>query len=424
MSTWTVLLLGFFLLSTVFFCTVELCVLLVHRLRLQVLEDSGDRRARLVNRILEKQDLAATSANVGVQLSIAGAAATFWWGATELELGAGEKVVALVIAFPLLFLLMAIVPRVVVPSRPTRWLLTLSYPFTVACWTFYPVSRVLRALRGTPPSSTTDSSHLAKHPSLVLREDLRELISRPELEILGEREAEMALKLFRFGGALVRELMTPSDRVVALPIDATVGELFAEVRKAGFTRIPVYRGSKDRLVGLINVHDVLETPTHKTLEKFVRQAPEVAPKSSAYSLFVHLQRNPNWMAFVMDGEKCEGIVTVEDLVEEILGEIYDEFELPRPRYVPAGKRRLRANASLSVRELGHDLRLGKDDREDSGLADATIADAVERQLGRPPAVGDSVVLDGLRVQVTKVSEDRAVEVEVSRSGGPGPAEES
>jgi putative hemolysin len=398
------------LLLAVFFCTVELCVLLVHRLRLKVLDDSGDPRARVLNRLLEKQDLAATSANVGVLLAVAGVAAVSWLLGVYAGMSTAAHLGVIGLTIFLLLLLVTILPRVVVRARPTRVLIALAYPFAFFTWVFYPLSRVLLALRGGLTRGS-NSSRLASHPSLVLREDLRRLITRPDLAILGEREAEMAQKLFRFGSTLVRDLMTPSANVIALPESATVGEVYDVVRDAGFTRIPVFRESRDSLIGLINVHDVLDVPEDRTLDGFLRPAARVPSNSLAHSLFVHLQRTPHWMAFVEDDGCCVGIVTVEDLVEEVLGEIYDEFELPRPRYVPAGRRRLRVSGSLSLRELGIDLRLSRPE-----LDDRIIAAAVEEALGRPPLEGENVDIGGLRVWVTRVADDRATEVEVGRSG--------
>jgi putative hemolysin len=401
-----------FLLLAAFFCAVELCVLLVHRLRLQVLEEAGNRRARLVNRLLEKQDLAAMSATVGVELSIAGTAASSWYLGASLELGTGGRIGVELAAVLVLLLLVTLLPRIVVPARPTRTLVLLAYPFALACRLFYPLCRALLALRDRCAArAPRESSHLETHPSLVFREDLRKLISRPELAILGEREREIALKLFRFGGALVRDLMTPSADVVALAEGSTVADLHELVRAAGFTRIPIFRESKENLVGLVNVHDVLDQPPERGLEGFVRPAPRVAPSSLAHSLFVHLQRTPHWMAFVEVDGRSVGIVTVEDLVEEILGDIYDEFELPRPRYVPAGRRRLRASGLLSLEELGRDLGLGRSD-----LPDKPIAAAIRDKLGRPPQEDEVVDIEGLRLQVRRVRDGEAAEVEVGRHG--------
>ena len=393
----------------VFFCTVELCVLLAHRLRLRVLAESGDARARLLNRLLEHPDLAATSANVGMQLSIAGLATVSWLIGVEAGFSIAARVAVSSATIVSLLLLVTLLPRAVVPARPTRLFLVLAYPFDFFCWLFLPLSRLLLALRGRSGRARGDTGALATHSSLVLREDLRRLITRPDLGILPERETEMARKLFRFGGKLVRDLMTPFEQITALPIDATVGDLKRVVAKAGYTRIPVWRERPERLVGLVNIHDALHLPAEHALEPLLRAAPCVPPNSLAQSLFIYLQRNPDWMAFVERDGRCEGIVTVEDLVEEILGEIYDEFELPRPRYVSAGRRRLRVSGTLTLRELARDLR-----RPHDGLDDTPLAQAVRERLTREPREGERLEIAGIALRVTRVVGGEVTEIEISR----------
>ncbi len=401
-----------FLLLAVFCCCLELAGLLAHRLRLMVYAKSGRTRTRVLDWLLEESGTASMAAGLGAHVAVAGVAATTWtiadgfgWAATECAM------VAVGVAL-LLFVLVELVPRTIVPHRPTRVLVFFAYPYLALTWILYPLARLLTVLRRLSAGSSAggNASALGTPPSFLLREDLRRLISRPELAILGERETEMALQLFRFQTTLVRDLMTPLARVIAVPESATVEDVFRTVREAGFTRIPVFRGETHRLVGLVNVQGMLHADPARSIDSFVRTAPSVEPLSPAQSLFANLRRNPDWMAFVEENGRCVGIVTVEDLVEEILGEIIDEFEMPRPRYVPAGRHRLRANARLELREIGRDLDLGRED-----LPPEPVAAAIRAAIGRAPQVGERVEIHGLPVYVTRVEDGEAAEIEIPRA---------
>lgn len=226
--------------------------------------------------------------------------------------------------------------------------------------------------------------------------------------ILEERDRELIQSVVEFGDKTVREVMTPRPEIFAVAVDTTIEQFTEMLREHPFSRVPVYDGSLDSIVGIVFAHDVLQIPdaearTH-TVKDIMRTDVQFVPESKRGSEQLReMQKENNHMAIVIDEYGgVAGIVTIEDLVEEIVGEIRDEHETTADviresdtSYVVPGSMDVdRLDELFGVRPEGHEA--------------TTVAGLVSEIVGRIPQAGEVIQDDGLRYEVLE-STDRRVE---------------
>jgi CBS domain containing-hemolysin-like protein len=218
---------------------------------------------------------------------------------------------------------------------------------------------------------------------------------------LGDAERALVAKAVSFGERSVRHVLTPRRDIVAVPIDSAPGELLRVMRESGCSRIPVYRGERDDVVGFLYVKDVLGREIAAGgIEPLLRQPYVVQAEKTVGELFREFRARKVHIALVLDEYgSLVGLVTMEDLLEEMFGEMRDELDEDAE---PAIRRRapgsFMVSGRVSVGELNARLKLGIPPSED----EATIAGVVIDRLGRVPTAGESLQMDGFTVTVEKL----------------------
>lgn len=232
--------------------------------------------------------------------------------------------------------------------------------------------------------------------------------------ILEPEEGEWVWSIVGFGDTLVRSVMTPRVDMVVAPIDASLDALAERFIESGHSRIPIYEESIDRIVGILHIRDLLralrspEPPPVAELVKPPFFIPETKPLGE---LLKELQARFQQLAIVVDEYGgTAGMVTVEDLLEEIVGEIMDEHEALAAELepLPDGAYRVDGRAHLELLEDLFEVKF--DDDQDV----ETVAGLIYRELGRVPQPGDAVELQGLRLTVEEVTDRRIQSVRVER----------
>jgi CBS domain containing-hemolysin-like protein len=290
------------------------------------------------------------------------------------------------------------VKRLVWPIRFLLWLMT---PITVFVRFFFSVASLAEE-PVTPEEETAD--------------DVEALIEAGEEEgILEESDRELVRSAVEFGDKLVREVMTPRPEIFAVPENITLEAFLGQLREHNFSRVPVFSGSIDNITGIAFAHDLLqisdEEARARTVSSFMRPAVFVPETKRVYELLREMQREKQHMRIVIDEYGgVSGLVTIEDLLEEIVGEIHDEHEEDaEPQREPGGV--WLVPGSFPVAQLP-DL-FG----EQAGLSDlgeayeaTTLGGLVSEIEGRIPSPGEVVQLEsaGLRMEVV-ASTDRRVE---------------
>jgi putative hemolysin len=405
------------ILLNAYFVAAEYGLVTARRTRIQELAQKGDRRARAVLRIVADPPRFIAAMQLGVT-------------ATSLAIGAlGEQVLARVfdpifasfLAFALAFLIITflhvvvgeLVPKGVALEYSERTALAVSTPvrgffvvFKPLIWVLQRSSEaILRALGLRPPGGEVD---------VYSEAELKMLLSRSTEEgELEQQEQEMLYKVFDFADKEVSAVMVPRPEVVALSIDLPPEEALAAVIESPYTRYPVYRETLDKVVGILHVRDLFSALVDRgiagvQLEQLLRPAYIVPETKDLAALLAEFRKANQHMAIVVDeyGD-LEGIVTLEDLLEEIVGEIEDEFDLPDESIEQLDNGCLRIHGTFPIDDFNEQFNrsLPIEDYH-------TIGGFVFGMLGRAPEPGDEVKADGTRFKVLEVEGSRIERLEV------------
>jgi putative hemolysin len=405
-----VALLGLLLLNA-FFVAAEYGLVTSRRTRIMELEHEGNRRAKAVLRITSDPPRFIAAMQLGVTIS-------------SLAIGAlGEQVLArrfdtvmasflavilaLLIVTYLHVVIGELVPKGIALGHPERTALAVSTPVR---W-FFIVMRpliwllqestnlALRVLNLEPPGAEHEA-----HSEAELRMLLSSSAEQGEIE---HSEQEMLYKVFDFADKEVVDVMVPRPEVVAISVALPAEDVLKAVLESPYTRYPVYRESLDDIVGVLHIRDLIEAMQGSgvaavDLEAIVRPAYMVPETKSLGVLLAEFRRTNQHLAVVIDEYgSMEGIVTLEDLLEEIVGEIEDEFDLPDETVEQVDDETIRVDGTFTIDDFNERFKcdLPHEDYH-------TLAGFVFGLLGRTAEPGDEVSHDGLRFHVDSVEGQR------------------
>jgi CBS domain containing-hemolysin-like protein len=304
-----------------------------------------------------------------------------------------------------------ILPRLLVIGDPERVLEAL-LP------TFRPIARVMRPIadwtaRAVPtkksaPSSGTDDEQADQ------AEVTRAFIDTAEEEgIIEGEERRLLQSIVDFGDTLVREIMTPRPDIVAIRDDATIGDLLALFREQEYSRFPVYKDNLDNIAGFVFVKDLVamkDRDDSRPITPLLRPAVIVPESKRVPELLKQFQRQQTQIAIVVDEYGgTAGLVTIEDMLEEIVGEIRDEYDVESEPIVDEGGGRFLFNGKVDIDEVAQRLNV-QIDRE--GFE--TVGGFLITHLGRVPVVGEQVDIDDLHVEVLDIDRRRGRKVRITR----------
>ncbi|HEX9890731.1 MAG TPA: hemolysin family protein [Actinomycetota bacterium] len=257
-----------------------------------------------------------------------------------------------------------------------------------------------------------------KQGPFVSEEDIRQMAEVGHEEgAIEEEEKEYIHAIFEFGDTVVREVMVPRPDMVSISVTSGLDDVLDLVIRHGYSRIPVYRESPDEIIGVVYAKDVLRHVRNKRTDRDLAdlaRKPYFVPESKRVSdLLKDMQRDKFHLAIVVDEfGSVAGLVTLEDLLEEIVGEIADEYDREEPNVEPAGSNRYRVNARLPVDELNELLEVDLPNTEWD-----TVGGLMMGVLGRLPSQGEEVEVGNLRFTAERVQGRRIAKVVVERTNG-------
>jgi CBS domain containing-hemolysin-like protein len=413
-----------------FFVGVEFAVVASRRTRLDLMADADTRAARLVRRWLEDdaaRDRLIAASQLGITLvslalgAVGENAFEAWLDPYFHELVLPETLAflrGLVPALPLIISLTVVtalhvvlgeqVPKVAVLRNPERFALLSAPVMQVFSAIFrWFISLLDWATRGVLRLVGLQANGQA-HAAVSSVDELRQIVAGPEVEkIVDPPEREMLSAVIDFGELVVRQVAIPRTGVVAVEAGDTLRAVVELAAREGVTKLPVYENSLDQIVGIIHLKDLLERWLHNRLDEgcardLVREALFVPASVPVNDLLITFRQNKQHIAIVLDEYGgTAGLVTLEDLLEEIVGDVRDAFDAEPPpiERLPDGSARLDGMALIEEinAEFGLDL---ADENYD------TIAGFVLGRLGRIPQPGDSVDLPGLGIRLRVVTMER------------------
>jgi putative hemolysin len=315
---------------------------------------------------------------------------------------------ALVYVLVEVLLLSQFIPDFLLARTKGRWLIRLAIVIRTFLWIVWPF-RVLLELAGSL-ARMSDDPHA--EGSAAQEEGIGALVDAAEQEgILDPGEAQMIEQVVEFSDKRVLEFMTPRPEVIAIPASATVEQLRTLLIETKFSRIPVYENSLDDITGIAFARDLLQIPeseaTTRTVRELARPAFFVPETKHGSDLLKEMQRRNQQMAIVVDEYgSVGGIVTVEDLVEEIIGEIGEDDRVPAPDAVRESDGSLILRGSVSVEKVQE---LFGVEWDVSGEESATtIGGLLNHIAGHVPTAGEHLDYGGLRFEILEANQRKVL----------------
>jgi CBS domain containing-hemolysin-like protein len=405
---------GLLVLANGFFVAAEFSLVSVRRTRIAELEAQGKSSARWVQRAIRDPDRFIAATQLGITLASLGLG---WIGEPALSnllrpiINLFPKAIesevshslSATLAFAVITFLHVVIgelaPKSIALQNSERTALAIARPTVWIEWIFRPAiwllngagNALLRLLKITPASG---------HELVHSVEELKMLISASAGSgIVGDAAEEMVYAVFDFSDTLVRLVMVPRTEMVAVPADASLEMVIQTALEHPFTKIPVYGKSLDQILGVLHLNDLLNALHGDRKDvKFAREImrdtifiPETARIGALLNLFRTRQQH---IAIVLDEYGgTAGVVTLEDLLEEIVGEVGDPFA-PEPEIMPMDDGTASIDGLMPIDDFNEHFNLNlRDPHYD------TIAGFVLGHLGRLARIGDTVVVDGVRLRV-------------------------
>jgi len=422
------------------FVAAEIALVTVRRTRITQLADEGDRNARRVQALIRDPGRFLAVTQIGLTflgfLASAYAAVNLTTSLEHLFASSGIGVLvtsagalALIIVTLLLSLFTIVfgelVPKSLALAHAERFALTLSRPIGFLLRVFSPLVGVLTAVT-TSVARMLGAGDGAQ--GVMSTEELKILVERGgEQGILEAEEEQMIHAVIELGDQRIHEVMVPRIAMVSLPAGGTMEQAIDIVIEQGHSRIPVYEKTIDEIIGILYAKDLLPflkgTVEERPSLRSILRTPVFVPESMSVDDLLHeFQRRKVHIAIVLDEYGgTAGLVTIEDLLEEIVGEIQDEYDEEEPMIVQLSDDEARVDGRADVDDLGElfdvDLALEDEDEYD------TVGGLVYHRIGGVPKPGDQVKVNGLTLTVETTDGRRVGKVLVVRDRGADQADD-
>ncbi len=418
-SFFLLILLTLFLIMSGLFSLSETAVLSSNRFRLRHLAESGNSRARKLAEWLEApQKLLATLllgnnfANIGAA-TIAASVVTSSVSEAERDLFLALETVLLTVV---VLLFCELGPKAFATRSPERIALSLVIPIELWMRLTYPVARLMINLAGFFFRSVREDRET---PAATASDvELKSIINS-----FAQDRHKMLERVLDFSERQVRDVMVPRIRTVSLAINTPIEEVLEVVETARLTRFPVYQGSLDNVLGILHGKDLmpfLHRGKSFRLSQLLRKPvfiPDTAPLNNAIHV---LQSAQTHLGVVVDEHGgVEGIVTLEDLVEQIVGEIQDEHDIEIDEIIPQSNGSYLIDAGIAIHELND--RLGLHLPENGYYV--TLGGFIMMQTGKLASEGDSVECEGCRYEIEQAVGRRIMRVRMTRMANPKESDE-
>ena len=426
-----------------FFVAAEIALVSIRRSRVEQLVDEGRSGARRVRRLLEEPGRFLAVSQLGLTVigffasayaavSLVQRFAAFLEG-LGIEKG-GADTLSLIVVTVILALFTIIfaelVPKTLALANTERFAIVLSLPIEFLARTLGPL---IRLLTGVTAWIAKLFGANVSNEAQITAEELRLIVERGgEQGVLEAEEEQMINSIIELGERRLHEVMIPRIAIVSLAASATLDEAIDKVVDEGHSRIPVYEESIDEVVGILYAKDLLPIlkagdGPRPTLRSLLR-TPVFVPESMTIDDLLHeFQRRKVHIAIVLDEYGgTAGLLTIEDLLEEIVGEIQDEYDTEEPMVVRISDDEARVDGRADVDDLAElfDTTLGLEDEDEYD----TVGGLIYHRIGGVPSPGDVIDVDGLQLTVETTDGRRVGKVLVVRKrreedGEPRPDED-
>lgn len=391
-----------------FYAGAEMGIVSVNQIRLRYLAEQGSKNAQRVLEMLEKPERLLGTTLVGVNLATVASSSLASY-AISMYFARGSEFIATAVMLPLVIIFGELVPKVLFRKNAERLTLLSINMIRLSYYCLLPVVAICSGI-GNSLAKMFRVTDYEESP-FVTREELRLMVKESAgKEGPSRQQFEMAHQAFYFGETLARHIMVPLIHVSAVPVETTVAEIRTFIEETGYSHIPVYEDRIDHIVGVLEMIDIIDAEQTSMAGELMREpviVPEMVPVDE---LLDRLRSSRANLAILLDEYGgVSGIATTEDIMEEIVGEMRDEYDETEPSEVVMEKKALVVDGKVTIDRLNEDHGLGlpKESVE-------TIAGLVISLLGRIPRTGEKVVFQNYEIEVLQASPRMVRRVRIKR----------
>jgi len=289
--------------------------------------------------------------------------------------------------------------------RYSRVLLAFSYAFYPIVWMFEKITKGIIHLTGS-----------TQEPPGLTEEEIKGVIEQGlHDKAIEKQESELVHGALNFDDIIIRSVMTSRTKMFTLNSKMLLFEALPMINKSGFSRIPIYGKNQDEVIGIVNVRDVLKCLEKEekmiSLQQISRKPIFVSQEKKVNDLLKEMQGRKSHMAIVLDEfGGVEGCVTLEDLVEEIVGEIHDETDVTKDSFQREGNSAIITNGDIEIDELNEIFKTSIPQGDDY----ATLSGLLHEKLRDIPKEGDKVIIDSLRIIIEKVLKNKPEKIRIEK----------
>lgn len=405
-----------FLVLSAFFSSSETAFLSVNPYTLENLEQKGSGRARLIRKMLARLSELLSTILIGNTLVNAAAASIATSIFVRLAQDPNQAVVLATLTTTILILIFGeITPKTIAAYRPLRATGLFIHPIRLFYYIFYPFTWFFSLLTGLfVPKEERRRFPATRH----LSEEEIKLVISSGTRGLSRFRRKMLAGVLDLSRRPIKEIMVPRTQVRALEINSSLSEVLRVIQESGYSRYPVFRGSFDNIEGIVHAKDILpvmQSPAEFNLSRLLRRPLFVPELASIEQVLIQMQEKAVHLALVVDEfGSFEGIVTLEDIMEEIVGDIRDEYDRKAEDWFQkVGENEYLIKGTVPIKEINEVLNLGIPEKKDY----TTLAGLFIYHYGHLPLEKDSVTIDSLQFTVEKMSRRHLNQIRVRRLPG-------
>lgn len=397
--------------SAVFSCS-ETAFLSVNKIRMRNLVEEGNKKAMIVEKLLSNSDRLFSSILVGNNLVNIGASSLTTSFVISI-FGDSASLVAIATGFVTLMILIfgEITPKSFATKNADSIALFLAKFISFVCLVFTPVVFFLNIITGCFIKLFGGSRD---NGPTITEEDLKTIVTVSHEEgVLEEQEKEMIHNVFEFGETEIKEIMTPRIHVESIPDDCTYEELMSIYQRSHFSRYPIHSESFDEIIGVLNVKDLLFfniNPDNFSVKDYMRESFVVYEFNEVADVFALMRKEHATLAIVLDEYGVmSGIVTFEDIVEEIVGEIDDEYDGEEEEaIISLGDNEYLVDGSMNLNEVNDRLKTSFDSEDFESIGGLVLG-----EISKVPEIDEEVLIDNVLFRIVKLHKNRIVQLKMT-----------
>jgi len=394
----TLSLIGVFLLMEAFFSGSEIGMIAINRIKMKQQADKGNRSAEIILNLLNSPEKLFATTSLGTNLAVVSSTSIFT-AYMVTHMGKQGEILAMVILAPIILFGGEIVPKMILQNRADMVMPIFVRPLNMSLTILSPIINFFTII------SNFITNKLIRLPQeekkSFSRDQILQVLSLDSQTIeLDATERTMIHKIFNFGDITVEQCMVPLVQLTAIRDDSTLAEAHQLAIDTGFSRFPIFHERMHNIIGVLNTFDLLnQSIDDSPLTHLIRPAHYIPPNKKIDDLLKELQKRGLHMGVVVDEYGgCIGLTTVEDLLEEIVGEIEDEYDKPEQKFEPYPGGGYIIDGEMEIDAINETIKLNLPTGDYE-----TLAGLVLNHLETIPQPGEQIIVEDVRLTVKETS---------------------